>query len=333
MANLVANMRALPPATKATMGATALVSLTSMCLRYATPLPSIDGRQYRASEDPARIFLLRPALLRSHPWTLLTTALVECNVLLLIYALLVLATVGAFLERQWGTAAYLRFLAIMAVVPVAVATVAVCLLYAVRGDATVLYVVPVGGMAAVLTGFTVGLKQLVPEHSVKLLRGRLGFRVNDLPGFYTLVFPLLFTLIGDVGGAILVNVGFVVSFVYLRFYKREQGVMGDRSVAFAFATFFPPFVQPVIRRVSSAVYAVAVRCRLITSEADYLQQHNMADLEAQMPPASASEPAAASAGDGVDAELDAAGRRQALASRVPDQRAASAGNSTPAASS
>ncbi|PIA15106.1 DUF1751-domain-containing protein, partial [Coemansia reversa NRRL 1564] len=198
--------------------------------------------------------VLRPGLVISYPWTLLTAAFVEPNPVFLLCGLLTLVTIGSFLERQWGVRSYAAFLLVVAVVPALTATGLVILLYAVGGGAELLYKTQICGLAGVLSGFTIGLKQLVPDYNVKLLRGKIGFRVNDLPGVYTLIAPILFSILGDLGGVLLVNIGFIESFVYLRFYKRTGSVRGDRSEAFAFCTFFPEFIQPIIRRVSDVVY-------------------------------------------------------------------------------
>ncbi|KAJ1826855.1 hypothetical protein LPJ56_001975 [Coemansia sp. RSA 2599] len=324
MASVVAHMRTLPPATKAVMAAASVLSLGTMLLRYRSAADSSDW-----TTDPGRYLQLRPGLLLSYPWTLLTTSLIESSVLLLVYGLCVLATVGSFLEQQWGTRGYVYFLGVLAIAPTITASLAVLILSMVKGSSDVLYSTMVSGMAGVLAGFTVGLKQLAPDYTVKLFRGAFGFRVNDLPGFYTLVFPIVFTLMGDLGGVLLVNIGFFEAFVYLRFYKRTGTVRGDRSEAFAFSTFFPEFVQPVIRRISTAVYSAAVACKVITSEEGYQQA---IDLEAARPVHPDAEPAAS--GPAQFADLEAvvstdsptqtedpdADRRRALATKALDMR-------------
>jgi hypothetical protein len=41
----------------------------------------------------------------------------------------------------------------------------------------------------------------------------------------------------------LVNIGWVIGWVYIRFFKYQDGIQGDRSEAFAIVTFFPEFLQ------------------------------------------------------------------------------------------
>ncbi|KAJ1862130.1 hypothetical protein LPJ73_000840 [Coemansia sp. RSA 2703] len=322
MASVLLHLRELPPATKATMGLTSLLSVGTMVARWRA-----EDWATQWDSDPARFVQLRTGLVTRYPWTLATTTFVEPNVLLLLYGLCMLATVGRFLEQQWGTRGYLQFLLVLSLVPTLVAMAALFLLSFVRDDQTVLYSVAVGGLAGVLSGFTVGLKQLAPDYTVKVFRGALALRVNDLPGLYTLVFPILFTLLGQPGGVLLVNLGFFVAFVFLRFYRRSGSVRGDRSAAFAFCSFFPEFAQPVVRRISDVVYRVAVACGLITSEEGYLQQDvglgsldvrvegpaQFADLEEVV---AEDQPA-----EGLAAEAEAE-RRRALATKVLDMRLA-----------
>ncbi|KAJ2818689.1 hypothetical protein GGI24_005021 [Coemansia furcata] len=204
-------------------------------------------------------------------------------------------------------------------VPALTAAVVSIAIYAVRGSAhsSILYATHVGGLAGLVSAFTVGLKQLMPEYSIKLFGGALNFRMNELPGVYTLVAPIMFTLLGNLGSVLLVNIGFLEAFIYLRFYRREGSLNGDRSEAFAFTTFFPEFVQPLIARLSNALYGAAVTCKLITSDEGYRQQN--VDLEVGL------EGDSSELSDVVAAEDSDADRRKAIAAKALDMRLGSAG--------
>ncbi|NWZ79527.1 TM115 protein, partial [Poecile atricapillus] len=52
------------------------------------------------------------------------------------------------------------------------------------------------------------------------------------------------------------------SWVYLRFYQRHSRGRGDMSDHFAFATFFPEILQPVVGLVANLVHSVLVKVRL-----------------------------------------------------------------------
>ncbi|NXF13401.1 TM115 protein, partial [Smithornis capensis] len=52
------------------------------------------------------------------------------------------------------------------------------------------------------------------------------------------------------------------SWVYLRFYQRHSRGRGDMSDHFAFATFFPEILQPVVGLVANLVHGVLVKVRV-----------------------------------------------------------------------
>ncbi|KAJ2691386.1 hypothetical protein IWW39_000071 [Coemansia spiralis] len=318
MSKLILYANALPLVTK-TLSATYLVlSLIAMLLRFGTTGGTDSGLDPSsiASQDPARFLILRPGFIISYPWTILTTTFVETNFVFMVLGLASLVAIGSFLERQWGARSFALFVVVTTTVPTVTAALVSIVLYAVRGSAhsDILYATRIGGLAGLVSAFTVGLKQLMPEYSVKLFGGALSFRMNELPGVYTLVAPIMFTLLGDLGSVLLVNIGFLEAFVYLRFYRREGSLLGDRSEAFAFTTFFPEFVQPLIARLSNALYGAAVSCKLITSDEGYRQQS--VDLEV-----------------GLDNELDTlaapedvdADRRKAIAAKALEMRLGSNG--------
>jgi hypothetical protein len=41
----------------------------------------------------------------------------------------------------------------------------------------------------------------------------------------------------------LVNIGWVIGWVYIRFFKYQDGIQGDQSETFAIQTFFPEFLR------------------------------------------------------------------------------------------
>ncbi|KAI8320216.1 DUF1751-domain-containing protein, partial [Martensiomyces pterosporus] len=256
--------------------------------------------------------VLRPGFVISYPWTLVTSAFVEPNPLLLLCDLAALVTVGSFLERQWGPRSYALFFLVTSAIPALTSVLAVIVMYAIRSNSALLYSTQIVGLPAVLSGFAVGLKQIIPDYNIKLFRGAVSFRMNDLPGLYTLVTPIMFVLLGSLGGVLLVNIGFFEAFIYLRFYKQDGPVRGDRSEAFAFATFFPELVQPLIKRLSAGVYNLAVACKLITSDEGY-QQQTMAGHEEGLGAGYQTEPP-------VGTEESDADRRRALAAKALEMR-------------
>ena len=68
--------------------------------------------------------------------------------------------------------------------------------------------------------------------------------MQSLPMLYVTVSNVA-CLIGYQSPWILIQFGWIVAWFYLRFIKRngESDFRGDRSETFAFAGWFPPFVQ------------------------------------------------------------------------------------------
>ena len=57
--------------------------------------------------------------------------------------------------------------------------------------------------------------------------------------------------------------GTVTAWIYLRFYqKRDQGLRGDMSEGFAFATFFPEMIQPPLATLGGFVYHTLVSIKV-----------------------------------------------------------------------
>ncbi|KAJ2397649.1 hypothetical protein GGI23_003459 [Coemansia sp. RSA 2559] len=327
---LLSNVRGLPVITKIATALYFLFSASAILLRLRADATQASDPISIASEDPARFIILRPGFVINYPWTIVTSAFVEPNPLFFVCGLLALAFIGGFLERQWGPRSYGLFVAVATVLPALTSTIVAIAAYAVTSKATLLYATQVCGLPALVSGFAVGLKQLIPDYNVKMLKGALSFRMNDLPGLYTLVVPILYSLLGNLGGVLLVNIGFVEAFIFLRFYKRNSSspIRGDRSDAFAFITFFPELAHPLVRRISNGVYGLAVKCKLVTSDEGYQQAVH---LESGSFGASH---AATTELPGIDdlepsPEESDADRRRALASKALDMRL---GSEAPAAS-
>ncbi|KAJ2555851.1 hypothetical protein EV175_002171 [Coemansia sp. RSA 1933] len=319
---LVSHVRALPVVTKIATALYTVLSVSAILLRLRADTALASDPISIAAADPAQFMILRPGFVVSYPWTLVTSAFVEPNPLFFACGLLTLAFIGGFLERQWGPRSYGLFVAVATVVPALTSTIVAIAAYAVTSKSTLLYATQVCGLPALVSGFAVGLKQLIPDYNVKVLKGALSFRMNDLPGLYTLVVPILYSLLGNLGGVLLVNIGFVESFIFLRFYKRNSSspIRGDRSDAFAFITFFPELAHPLVRRISNGVYGAAVKCKLVTSDEGYQQAVNLeAGSFGSGHAAAAESPRMVEDLEPSPEESDA-DRRRALASKALDMR-------------
>ncbi|KAG0180543.1 hypothetical protein DFQ29_000496 [Apophysomyces sp. BC1021] len=173
-----------------------------------------------------------------------------------------------------------------------------------------LYATQINGMAGVFSAFLVAFKHLIPEHKIALLGGAVSIRVKNLIGVATAVSIASLLLFNAVVFYNLVNIGWVIGWVYIRFFKYQDGVQGDRSETFALVTFFPEFLHPVIGFVSNTVFGILVALRCCNP----VPRNYAYDLENQTGGRTAPLPGSARA----EAE-----RRRALALKALDMRLSS----------
>jgi len=176
------------------------------------------------------------------------------------------------------------------------------------------------GLMALQAGVLVALTQSIPEHQV-LLFGVVGVRVKRLPMLYV-TFSMIMCLIGYQSPYILIQLGWLASWVYLRFYKRTGGdvlggteTWGDRSETFAFVHWFPPILHAPVSLLSNVVYRICTRLGVVKAYGT----DNYDPL-----PTGAS---FSSLPGGARAEAE---RRRAMALKALDQRLASASAATTA---
>lgn len=198
----------------------------------------------------------------------------------------------------------------------------------------------IGGGVAIQASFLVAFKQLVPEHSIAILKGLVKMRVKHFPALFLLLNTLSGIIIGTDTAALLAWLGLLTSWAYLRFYKRQPdltgtstsglGIRGDASETFAFACLFPDLMQPPIAFVADQVYALLVAVKVLApfSDDDIASgnQQVLARGEAGLPTLLSNQRGGGSRGS---VRREEAERRRALALKALDQRlqAAAAGRS------
>ena len=187
----------------------------------------------------------------------------------------------------------------------------------------------ISGGIAIQAGFLVSFKQLVPEHTISLLRGIIRIRVKHLPAIFLIANSISGVVLGTDTAMMLSWLGFFTSWTYLRFYRispsvssaatgGSDAIRGDASDTFAFAYFFPDIIHPPIAAVSDAVYNALVALRVCTpfsaEDVDAGNEQAMARGEGGLPSLLNS-----SRGRG-GGRREEAERRRALALRALDAR-------------
>lgn len=187
-------------------------------------------------------------------------------------------------------------------------------------------------------------KQLVPEHTVTILKGVVKIRVKHFPAIFLAANTISGFVIGTDTALVLAWAGFFTSWTYLRFFKKQADLAGtgtssmlkgDASETFAFAYFWPDIVQPPVAAIADGVYNAFVAVRILTPfSAEDVETSNVqatARGEGGLP--SLLNPGGRRGGGG--GKREEAERRRALALKALDQRlhAATASKGQPAAAS
>lgn len=175
----------------------------------------------------------------------------------------------------------------------------------------------------------VAFKQLVPEHTVTILKGVVKIRVKHFPSIFLVLNTLSGFLLGTDTALVLAWLGFLTSWTYLRFYKTQTDlsgtstggvqIRGDASDTFAFAYFWPDIVQPPIAAFADGIYNALVALRICTpfSAEDVESGNEQATARGEGGLPSLLSPGSRRGGGGKREEAE---RRRALALKALDQR-------------
>ena len=187
----------------------------------------------------------------------------------------------------------------------------------------------ISGSIAIQAAFLISFKQLVPEHTVSILKGMIRMRVKHFPAVHLAANTLSGMLLGTETAMFLSWFAFLTSWTYLRFFRKTQllsaaatggetsttTMRGDASDTFAFAYFFPEPIHTPVSIVAENVYQILVGLKILAPfSADDVETGNeqaMARAEGGLPSLMSTR------GSGRREEAE---RRRALALRALDQR-------------
>jgi len=248
-----------------------------------------------------------------YPWTFLTAALVETSIVELSITLIVIPASLRYLERLWGTIETLKYIVVTVVVSNFIAFAFNWIEFLATKNADLfLYGMQYHGQMSLMTAVLVGFTQLIPEHQVQIM-GVIKTRVKQLPMAY-LTFSTVMTIIGFQCPYIVIQFAWLVSWVWLRFYKKNSGdvvgggdTYGDRSETFALVSWFPPVVHKPISILANTTHMLATKFHLIPAVGSDLESGSYTQLPG-----------------GARAEAE---RRRAMALKALDQRMAGSSGS------
>ncbi|PPQ67143.1 hypothetical protein CVT25_005744 [Psilocybe cyanescens] len=251
-------IQSIPPVTRAFTGATIVSSALYAYLCW-------NGMGSQASQ----YMTLVPGYTLYAPWTLLTSAFVEVNIWELAMTLIFVPAALKYLERLWGGIETIKFIVVSIVASNIIAFGFNWIEFiATRNADLFLYGMQYRGQMALQITLLVAFTQLIPEHQVQLF-GVIKARVKSLPMAY-LTLSTVLCIIGLQCPWIIIQFGWFVGWVYLRFYKKNPGetggdTYGDRSETFSLVSWFPPFMHYPLTIGGNFVYSLANRFHLIPS--------------------------------------------------------------------
>ncbi|KAK6933335.1 TMEM115/Pdh1/Rbl19 [Dillenia turbinata] len=182
-------------------------------------------------------------------WNLLTAGYIEQTLYGVIINPIGLLFIGKLLEPIWGSKEFLKFIFIVNVLTYLGVFVTAVALYYITTKENYLYM-PVSGFHGVIAGFLVGIKQIIPHQELPLVK----LKAKWLPSLMLLL-PIVASFFTPDSATYLPTLifGTYMSWIYLRYFQRkpETKLKGDPSEEFAFSTFFPEILRPLIDPIAS----------------------------------------------------------------------------------
>ncbi|KAB2010491.1 hypothetical protein ERO13_D10G215100v2 [Gossypium hirsutum] len=192
---------------------------------------------------------LIPARTIPFGWNLITAGYIEQSVHGVVVSTLGLLFMGKLLEPIWGSKEFLKFIFIVNFLTSVCVFITAIALYYLTMQEKYLYM-PLSGFHGVLAGFLVGIKQIVPDQELYLLK----IKVKWLPSLMLLL-SIAISFFTPESATYLPTLifGTYIGWIYLRYLQRkpESKLRGDPSEDFAFSTFFPEFLRPIIDPIAS----------------------------------------------------------------------------------
>ncbi|KAF5097033.1 hypothetical protein D0Z00_002559 [Geotrichum galactomycetum] len=308
----------VPPITRVLLVLLIVVSTIAAVGRYSAYLflireatqqtladPSVDEAHalstvYKPSETTIPVLSIVPGVSTFYPWVYITSTFLERTLPPFLVTGAAILFSGRYCEPIWGTVEFGRFVLLLILVPNIVLTIFHTLVV-VQFTGTAAAApdsLPTGGVALV-AGFLVAFKQMIPEHRILLFKGLVQVKVAWLAAIYLFLYTVIFGLLQLKGfhDAPKAWTGFFVSWIYLRFFRvsyvdpllpfsntinnvalvgpslaspaaaatASSGgikIKGDVSDTFALNQFFPEPLRSLIKVVSDHIFSALVALRV-----------------------------------------------------------------------
>lgn len=209
---------------------------------------------------------LIPARTIPFAWNLITAGYIEQSIYGVVISVLGLLSMGKLLEPIWGSKEFLKFIFVVNFLTSICIFITAIALYYITVQEIYLYM-PLSGFHGVLSGFLVGVKQIVPDQELPLLR----IKTKWLPSLVILL-SIAISFFTPESAKYLPTLifGTYMGWLYLRYLQRkpETKLKGDPSEDFSFSSFFPEFLRPVIDPIASIFHRLLCGRSEAAAEAD-----------------------------------------------------------------
>ncbi|TPX35693.1 hypothetical protein SmJEL517_g02011 [Synchytrium microbalum] len=315
--SIQAQLRNLPPATRILAGT--FIGISALGLLLSIFSSSSDDSDEQTGLKLLPLLAMVPGSSIYLVWTFMTAGFLETSLLPFLIDGFAFIMMSRYMEHAWGMREFLKFVAIVNVSAYFGAWVMALIEYAGTLEPAYFFETQVCGLGGILCAFVVAYKQMVPEHTITFMQF-FSFRVKHLPSVVILghLIMCLLRLEGHLQFWVALY-GSLSAWVYIRFYKVQDGIRGDRSETFSLSSFFPEIIHPIIKPISNSTFNLMVRLKLCpplvgTASGGYT------DLETGKSRVS---------GNSGNATAEAE-RRRALALRALDERSKDRSNGIPA---
>ncbi|XP_074591359.1 rhomboid-like protein 19 [Curcuma longa] len=185
-------------------------------------------------------------------WNLITAGYIEQSILGVAISTVGLLSFGKLLEPLWGSKEFLKFIIVVNLLTSICVFVTAIALYYITREESYLYT-PFSGFHGILSGFLVGIKQILPDQEILKIKAKW---IPTLVGLIS-VATSFFTP-NSVSYLPTLLFGMYMSWIYLRYFQRrvETSLKGDPSDDFSFSSFFPEFLRPILDPIASLFHLI-----------------------------------------------------------------------------
>uniref|UniRef100_A0A7N0V8Y3 Rhomboid protein n=1 Tax=Kalanchoe fedtschenkoi TaxID=63787 RepID=A0A7N0V8Y3_KALFE len=205
---------------------------------------------------------LIPARTIPFAWNLITAGYLEQTIYGAAISTVGLLFLGKLLQPLWGSREFVKFIFFVNFLTSVCIFITAISLYYVTTQEIYLYT-PLSGFHGILSGFLVGVKQIMPDQEL------LKIKAKWFPSIMIILSTAVCILVPEMEKYLPTLIfGTYSSWIYLRYLQKkpETKLQGDPSDEFAFSSFFPEFLRPVIDPIASVFHKMF--CGRFTSSND-----------------------------------------------------------------